>query len=81
MPENMSEVMFMARRGGSCSCNIPKMVAGVLAIALGIYLVVFGYNVQGPGRFWPAILWYFLGVFAICLGKHLKCRAMECPVH
>ncbi|MBI4143707.1 hypothetical protein HY486_00470 [Candidatus Woesearchaeota archaeon] len=70
----------MARKTG-CTCNVPRMLLGVLAIALGIYLVVLGWANQSMRNSWGAIFFYFIGVLAIVLGKRIKCEAMECSIH
>jgi len=75
------EVMRMAKRGLSCTCNAPKLAAGVLSVAVGIYLIVLGWATQGLGQTFWSVLWYFLGVFAITLGNAIKSKALVCEIH
>ncbi|MBI1972415.1 hypothetical protein HYS50_00230 [Candidatus Woesearchaeota archaeon] len=72
-----------AKRG--CSCNMGKMILGVLLMAAGLYAVVAGFQLQTSFEdigMVKIFLYYVVGIFLVCVGKFFKMASyMCCDVH
>ncbi|HLC72443.1 MAG TPA: hypothetical protein VJH37_02565 [Candidatus Nanoarchaeia archaeon] len=64
-----------------CSCNMGKLIVGVLLMAAGLYAVVAGFQMQtsfeGIGML-KIFLYYVVGIFLIAVGKFFKMASYMC---
>jgi len=73
-------------KGMKCSCapaDFLKMIVAVVIIAVGLYTLIMGIQMQWAGGKWMnAILWDALGLLIIHIGKVFKCSSgSSCQVH
>ncbi len=79
----MAKAAQRQAKGGKCNCNVGFVVLAIILITLGIYSVANGFishfNYRAAG---VVLLWYFIGVVLLALGKLAKWKAYgECSAH
>ena len=67
-----------------CTCNLGYMVVAWILFAIGLYLLVGGFaaQFQSTAITAEALVWYFVGIVVLGLGKMSKWKSHGmCPVH
>ena len=68
--------------GMVCNMDFAKYVAGLVLLAIGVYITLSGLVAQFKGASYYVIAWYFVGLFLAGFAMWLKWSAHhDCKVH
>ena len=61
-------------KSGKCECNWFMMILGVVVMAVGLWLVVKAFFMQGQpsSDMWMTMIYYAIGILVLCVGKIFK---------